>query len=48
MVCEPWLTKGLRKCNGKQRKLYEKAIKSGNNDLKEKYKNYRSTHQKIK
>ena len=48
MVSEPWLTKGLRKCNKKQLKLYKKAIKSGNNDLREKYKNYRSTLQKIK
>ena len=48
LLCEPWLTKGLQKCNKKQLKLYEKTIKGGNNEQIEKYKKYRSTLQKIK
>ena len=31
-ICESWLTKGLLKCSKKQLKLYEKSLKSGNND----------------
>ena len=45
---EPWLTKGLWKCGKRQLKLYERSLKSGNNNDLEKYKLYRSLLQKIK
>ena len=48
VLLEPWLTKGLRKCGKRQLKLYEKSLKSGNNNDLEKYKLYRSLLQKIK
>ena len=44
---EPWMTKGLRKCQKKQLQLYEKSVKSGNNEDMTRYKNYRSLLQKI-
>ena len=31
-VCEPWITKGLKKCGSKQLKLYRKSLKSGNEE----------------
>ena len=34
LLCEPWLTKGLRKCNIKQIKLYEKAARCAVRNLK--------------
>ena len=47
-ICEPWLTKGLLKCSKKQLTLYEKAVKSGNNDDFQNYKKYRTTLQRVK
>ena len=47
-LCEPWLTKGLVRCGKKQLKLYERAIKSGNEEDLRKYKAYKSVLQKTK
>ena len=47
-VCEPWITKGLKKYGNKQLKLYKKCLKSGNEDDVTLYKNYKSTLQRIK
>ena len=47
-LSEPWLMKGLVKCGKKQMKLYEKSIKSGNENDIIKYKNYKSALQRIK
>ena len=47
-ICEPWLTKGLIKCGQKQLHLYEKALKVRNEESLKKYKEYRSTLQRIK
>ena len=47
-ICEPWLTKGLLKCSKKQLQLYEKSLKSGNNDDILTYKKYRTTLQRVK
>ena len=49
---EPWLTKGLQKCQQKQKLLYRKTLKIKGNivttDNVDKYKKYRSTLQKCK
>ena len=47
LICEPWQSKGLLKCSKKQKLLYERALKSGNDDDYTKYKLYRSTLQRI-
>ena len=46
-LCKPWMTKGLRKCQRKQLRLFEKSLKCGNNDTMTIYKSYRATLQKI-
>ena len=46
--CEPWLTKGLRRCSNKQLKLYKKYLSERNTDYHEKYKQYRNLLTKIK
>ena len=46
-LCEPWMTKGLWKCQKKQLKMYEKSLKSGNNKQLIKYKKYRAILQKV-
>ena len=42
-ICEPWVSKGLRKCDKKQLQLYKKGLRSGNEDDMLRYKNYKST-----
>ena len=39
--CEPWMSKGLRKCSKKQLKLYKKALSTKQLIDHEKYKQYR-------
>ena len=46
-LCEPWMTKGLHKCQKKQLRLYEKSLKSGNTEQVIKYKKYKTLLQKI-
>ena len=40
-VCEPWLTKGLRKCSHRQLKLYKANLEGKDPNCHEKYKQYR-------
>ena len=47
LICKPWQSKGLLKCSKKQKLLYERALKSGNEDDHTKHKLYRSTLQRI-
>ena len=47
-ACEPWITKGLRKCGKKQLKLYKKCLISGNEDDVLRYRNYKKNLTKNK
>ena len=46
--CEPWVTKGLRKCTHKQLKLYKASLFDKSTECQEKYKQYRVTLKRIK
>ena len=46
--CEPWMSKGLRRCSKKQLQLYKKALVSKNLIYHEKYKQYHNAFQRIK
>ena len=47
LIREPWLTKGLTKCQNKQKKLYKLLLTEKTSQVEQKYRLYRNTLQRI-